>query len=475
MMLGAVLALGCVSAAPAPASTWTVTTVPHGSVRSALYGASCPSASLCVAVGGNNTVAAANPIGGPGAWIVGHPGGSFEPPSPGEATYGGNQIRGVSCPSTLLCVAASLDGRIISSTNPTGGVSAWKIVPLGGEAETHFHMFGISCPTSSLCVAVGYGGKIISSTNPTGDKSAWTVTNLGKPFDLRGISCPSTILCVAVGNEGQIVASTDPTGGSSAWTSAGAPAGAKSLNGISCPSSSLCVTGNAGQIITSTDPEGGASGWAVGAAGAGFPVEGVSCPSAFACVAVDNNADVISSTDPTVGPASWWFRNVLAADSPGGNGMFGVSCPSSSLCVAAGQDDQVITSTDPFAPDTPKTQVRSNPGRLLVVITGHPAQRLDPHKGGVKVTFRFHAIGRAAHFKCKVSGRHFRNCGSPVHYRVGRGRQVFRVRAISPGGAKGPPASYHFRVGRLKERSPVGSCPAGAAGIIHHPCINARY
>lgn len=462
-------------AGPASASTWSVTTAPHGSVRSALYGVSCPSTSLCVAVGGNNTIAAStDPTGGPQAWNVSHPGGSFEPPpgGRGEQTYGGKQIRGVSCTSAALCVATGLEGLILSATDPTGGTSAWRIVPLG-EGGTNFHLFGISCPTPSLCVAVGYAGKVFTSTDPTGEKAAWALTELPQPFDLRGISCPSASLCVAVGNEGNILTSTDPTGGPTAWQSEGAPAGEKSLNAISCPTTSLCVTGNAGQIIYSTNPTGGA--WRTLAAGTGLQVEGVSCPLASACAAVDDNADVIVSSEPTAGAASWWSKNVIPAEGAAqGNGMFAVSCASTSLCAAAGQNDQLITSTNPFAPDAVGIPPSRRSGRPHVVITGHPLQRLDPRKGGVRVTFRFHAVGRAVGFRCRISKRHFRPCQSPEHYRVRRGKHVFRVRAIGPGGVKGPPASFHFRVGRLRQRSPVGSCPPGSTGGIRHPCINAR-
>lgn len=465
--------------APASASTWTVTALPYGSVRSALYGIDCPTVSLCVAVGGNNTVASTTrPTDGAAAWGLVHPGGSFTPP-PGEevVTYAGGQIRGVSCPSSGLCVAAGIEGRILSSADPTGDVTAWNIVPLSGEKEPRVHIFGVSCPLPSLCVAVAYGGKVVWSTNPLGERSAWNVTQLPQPFDLRGVSCPTASFCAAVDNDGNVITSTEPTGGPSAWRSVGTPAGASSLNGISCPSLSLCVTGNAGQIVYSTNPQGGASAWNAIPAGTGIPVEGVSCPSASACAAVDNNADAIVSTAPTGGPSAWWSTNVIPSPvsgnaPPGGNGMFGISCPTTSLCVGAGQSDQLIVSTDPFVADAPKLPAGKKLRRPHVVITGHPAQRLDPRKGGVKVIFRFHAIGKATGFQCKLSGRQFRSCKSPARYRVGKGKNAFRVRALGRGGVKGPPAAFHFRVGHLTERSPVGSCPAGSPEI--HACINAR-
>jgi len=412
------------------------------------------------------------------------PGGGYEGTgiSSGPVVYPGGQIRGVSCPTIGFCLAASFEGELYSSSDPTGPVSAWKIVPTQGEKEPNLHMTGISCPSPGFCVAVAYGGKVIFSTDPAGDRSAWTITDLAQPFDLRGVSCPSASLCVAVGNEGNIITSTDPSGGPSAWRSAGAPAGGEGLNGVSCPSPSLCVTSNADQIITSTDPAGGPSGWKVANAGTGLPAKGVSCPSIIACSVVDNNADVNVSTDPTGGPGAWWFKNVLPfnwegtreGSGPGeGNGMFGLSCVFMSLCVAVGQDQQVLTSTDPFTPDIQRASARRKTKRPHVVITRHPAKRLDRRKSGVKVTFGFRAIGNAARFKCRTHGRRFRTCKSPLRYRAGRGKHVFRVRAIAPGGAGGPVASFHFRVGSLTEVAPVGSCPAHRVAPPFDPCINS--
>lgn len=467
----AVAAAWCLAlAGVALASTWAVTALPHGVVKSELRGITCPSAALCVAVGGNNTVAAsANPTGGAEAWSLVHPGGAWQPPigSSGEVTFGGKQIKGVSCPTPTLCVAVSFDGHVLSSSDPTGDVSAWKIVKLGEEGGPNLHMMGISCPTSGLCIAVAYGGKVAYSVNPSGEASAWTIVELAHPFDLRGVSCPSASLCVAVGNEGEILSSTKPTGGPSAWESAGAPAGASSMNAVSCPSTTFCVTGNGEQIVYSSAPAAGAGGWRAISAGSGYPIEGISCPSAGACAAIDDNADAIVSTDPT-SPAAWWFKNVLPPSSR--NGMFALSCPTTSLCVAAGQSDQLLISTDPFAPDA----VAKRPGRPTVVITKHPAKRISPHRGGVKVTFRFRAVGSAAGFRCKLRGHGFRPCRSPAHYKVGAGQYAFKVRAVAPGGALGPAAVFSFRVGRVIQRGPVGSCPPGSHGSLHHPCINAR-
>jgi len=463
------LALAALVPSAATAAEWSVVQLPSGGVNASFYGMSCPSASLCVAVGGNSAIAVStDPTGGASAWKIGKPGESFEAPGlEGEVTYGGGQIRGVSCPTAGLCVAASLDGRFYTSTDPAGGPSTFKVVKQA-ESGPNIHMLGVSCPSASFCVVVGYGGKVLTSSDPTGDTTAWTVTQLAQPVDLRGVSCPSPSFCVAVGNEGQIVASDDPTGGPEAWRSLGAPGGESSLNGISCPGTGLCVTGNAGRILTASAP-GSAGGWNAFDAGTGLPVTGVSCPAISACVAIDNNADVLASIDPDGGEGAWSFQNVIPFGGEDGNAMYGISCPTASFCAAAGQHYQLMTSTDPFAVQKPQSPIRGGK-RPRVVITRHPAKRIDMKKGGAKATFRFRGIGKVVKFQCKLRGHRYRACKPPKRYRVRKGKTFFRVRAIGPGGVKGPPATYHFRVGAPTERSPVPSCDNAAPG---EPCINA--
>ena len=476
--LGAVV-LAATAASPASASTWTVRQLQDGPTQMLLWGVSCPTTSLCVAVGTNSTVAVStNPAGDAAAWSAVHPEGYFQPllPSLGGGIYLGNAIRGVSCPSDRLCVAAGHQGNIITSTNPTGGPAAWGITGLGLEAT---HMKGISCASPSLCVVVGYDGRVITSTNPTGGPSAWTMSRLEAPKDLLGVSCPTVSFCAAVDNGGYITVSTNPTGGPSAWQLVGRPGGG-ALNGISCPSPSLCVTANTSQVITSTDPTGGLGSWKVVTAGTGLPVKGVSCPTTSACAAVDNNADAITSTDPTGGPEAWSFVNVIPADaseeSPQ-NGMFGISCASESLCVAVGNAGKIIASTDPFRAQ-PDKLAGKEPRRPHVRITRHPPKRVAGRKGGARVSFRFRAIGegaKAARFKCRIAKkRSLRSCRSPKRYRLAPGRYAFRVFAIGPTGLKGPAKTYRFRVGDLVERLPPKTCRPGQESKLGKSCVPPR-
>ena len=174
------VALLASAAAPAFASTWTTRQLPAVG-QAPLFGISCPSTSLCVAVGGGNTIASSpNPAGPAGDWSVVNPGGVAPPNQSG--------IRGVSCPSPQLCVAVSFEGLVLTSTNPTGGVGAWSVADLSPSGP-NVRLYGVSCPSPTFCAASAGGAKVVTSTNPTGGAGSWTVTQLAGPLELRGISC----------------------------------------------------------------------------------------------------------------------------------------------------------------------------------------------------------------------------------------------------------------------------------------------
>lgn len=474
--LGIVVALGALALLTLPASGsaagWKTTQVPDGPVDAIFWGVSCPSTSLCLAVGSNSTIASTTAPTGPGAgWKAVHPEGYFEPPyGEGASSYPGNAIKGISCPTTGLCVAAGPQGNIWASADPTGPVSSWVGAALGLAAT---HMNAISCASASLCVAVSQHSKVIWSTNPLGGAPAWTITELSEPLNLRGVSCPTVSLCVAVGNEGDILTSTDPTGGAAAWKVAHKPAGPGLLTGISCPTGGLCVTASASAMISSTAPASGT--WKGVAGGTGLTVTGVSCPAVSACAAVDNNADAITSTDPAGPAGAWSFVNVIqprGTDNGSGNAMNGISCPSIGLCVAAGAERKLIFSTEPFAAEEPVYKGGSKRPRVRIV--GHPPKRVDEKKGGTRVGFRFRSIGKAVGFRCKLDGKRFKPCKSPLHYRLGRKKHVFKVRALAPGGKPGPVASFHFRIGPILEPPPYVPCDPTQESTPKKPCGGTR-
>src|SRR5437763_289953 len=129
-----------------------------------------------------------------------------------------NSFTGVSCPTSSFCAAVDGEGNVLTSTNPTGGESAWAIAPIDGQLTAPRSLgevlTAVSCPSTTLCVAVDNIGNVITSTNPGAGAPAWSAAAVDAPHALLGVSCaPSTTLCVAVDGSGDVVAPNNPTGG----------------------------------------------------------------------------------------------------------------------------------------------------------------------------------------------------------------------------------------------------------------------
>lgn len=446
-----------------------------------LLAISCASRSFCLAAGQYGRIAvSSNPTGGPSAWRVyfgpEETDSSGPPPPPGFTQVPiSPTIKGASCPSPSFCIAVSSRGDIYSSSGPGGGTGTWARADIDDD-EFETHLEGVSCPTTSFCVAVSGGpkqnnnprnsGKILSSSNPAGGASAWHITQLDPSLDLRGVSCASPSLCVAVGQEGRIVVSQNPDGGPSAWRDAGSPGGPGHLQGIACTLGPLCVAGDAGgNLLTDADPVGSPAAWMRRGGGGSVPVTGASCPSASQCIAVDNNGDVLTSDDPTGGAGSWSFENVIPyvprpENKPSLNGMFSVSCPSSNFCAIAAANGTVLTSTNPFEAATPAnaTQGKRVRGskRPRTILARVDRKRVRTAKRRLRVRFRFYSVGKARGFVCKRDRRPYRPCSSPVAYWAGLGKHVFRVRAVGRTGLRGPVALDRFRIVSEDSKCPCG-------------------
>ena len=292
------------------ASSWATVHVTNGG----LSGISCPSVTLCVAVGSLGTVfTSTDPAGGASTWTA-------------ASIDGYNTLYAVSCPSVSLCVAVDSAGNVFTSGDPTGGVSAWTLARAGPASgippvscfpafvctvADPLQLLGVSCPSVSLCVATVADGDLLTSTDPTGGTSAWATTHLAPPsagfiltapqctpglacYVTTGVSCPSVSLCVVGTSTGNFLTSTDPAGGVSAWkTNDSVLVGTVSIgplrvDAVSCASTSACVAvSEDGYVASSTDPTAGPSAWATTSLHDVWELTGISCPSPSLCVAVD--------------------------------------------------------------------------------------------------------------------------------------------------------------------------------------------
>lgn len=473
--------LGLTGSAQALAADWDSRELPSsGDPRwSGLNGVSCPSPSICVAVGEDGVIASStNPTGSAGDWRIARP---YDltvetdekcysappgvPPAqvPCPPPVHGEQLRAVSCPSVNLCVAVTSVGYVYSSTDPTGPAGGWRVADID-DSEHNTHLESISCPDPGFCVAVSgkslsggvnTAGKVLTTTEPTGPGSAWQVTQLDPSLNLRAVSCTSRSFCVAVAKNGHILKSTNPAGPASAWELVGTPGGPGNLESVTCvdQGSFLCLAGNSGGNFLAAGS--GGSSWTEADGGVSVPITGISCPTPSRCAAVDNNGDVLVSRDPAAG-RSWSVANLIpftppTPTQPSLNALFGVSCPSLDLCVLVGVKGLVYTSTDPFAvtpADSGKPQSKGSQRRLVkrpkAILVKGDAFREVTRRQRLKVRFRFYAKTKTKGFLCKRDQGRYRPCRSPQRYWVPIGKHVLRVRAIGPTGLRGPVAKVHF-------------------------------
>jgi hypothetical protein len=309
---------------------WTTT---RADADTTIGAVSCVSSSLCVAGDDDgNVLSSTDPMSVPASWA------SVEADPESATSSLGWQIYGISCASTTLCVAIDQNGQVVTSTDPTGSTGAWVVTKGIGSGDD---IDAVSCASASLCVATNDHGEALVSTDPTGGAGAWSVAEVDPAgtYGIRSVSCPSSGFCAAVDGDGNVLTSTDPTGGKGAWSATAVDHG-NTLTGISCASSTLCVAvDDSGNTITSTNPTGGTGAWTVTNVDAANDLSSVSCPSSTLCAAVDYDGNALTSTNPAGGAA--WSSTPLGGTTrlP----LSAVSCSASGLCAAVGLDGEEVT------------------------------------------------------------------------------------------------------------------------------------
>ncbi len=322
--------------------------VPSGTI---LAGISCPSTSFCAAVDNSgNVLTSTNPTGGASAWTK------------SNVDAGGGPGKGVFCLSASFCVVVD-GGDVVTSTNPTGGSAAWTVATIAPQNE-NIALAGIACASASLCVAGDSRGNLVASTNPTGGASQWhNVARGGEASYARSIACPSASLCVAADASFGVFRSSIEPATSETWASTEGIDGGTAA--VSCPSVSLCVGVGLGRAAVASNPAGGTAAWHTSLVDFG-EMTSVSCPSASQCDAVDNVGNVVEMDEPlgeTIGSSGH--------DIDGSTSLTGVSCPSEALCLAVDSKGNLLMGT-PFIENDSLPQITGSPvlGSTLDASTG---------------------------------------------------------------------------------------------------------
>jgi photosystem II stability/assembly factor-like uncharacterized protein len=392
---GAALQLGATNLTVPPSLatgfSWACAKTPSNSTE---RGISCPTTSVCYAVG---SASGGTPWPGKflpsGAW--GAVNTFFKSTDGGKTWFPSNSdMLSISCTSAPTCIEVGVGGR---ARRTTDGGSTWSDVPTGYDKP----LTQVRCPSSSTCYAAGDRGTMLKSTDG-GQTWSYLASTDGNP--IYGLACPDTNTCYATDIYGHVLKTTDG-GATFEWQQtpittpglgvpgSGGPNPFAGLMSIACSSTTTCVaTGlyvvptGAGQTLPSSDPpivtttDGGAT-WTLRTSNAGgapvsttlsaaatagstnIKVASVSGFSVGKTMVVDTGVSAETVTITTVGTAGAsgtgvTFTPALAFAHASGvsvttqnpnspNYLHAIAClPGTTTCTAVGRSGAIVTTTD---------------------------------------------------------------------------------------------------------------------------------
>ena len=228
--------------------------IPNTGQANELYGVSCKSETLCIAVG--FYIASQ---GGPEQPLVEQWNGSIWSVTPSPFISG--SLSGVSCSSVTFCVAVGsvfATDTVDTLIEKWDGI-AWSVMASPSSGDVENELSDVSCTSSSACTAVGsytpggptaptlYDQTLAEKWNGT----TWSIIsspNIGAVDNqLYGVSCLTATSCTAVGaNEisGFIDQTLIERWNGSTWSIIPSPNEGASTNllvSVSCTSSSICT------------------------------------------------------------------------------------------------------------------------------------------------------------------------------------------------------------------------------------------
>ena len=240
-------------------------------------------------------------------------------------------IRSIACQPGGQCLAADRGGDVIWRTGLTGQWTSRSI--------TSSAIIATSCPSTQLCIVATMSNAILWSTNPFTSNPTWQTTLFPSTVGFVSLSCASTTLCVGIDEDDNAWTSTSPASTSPSWTSSLLNSQESSpISALDCVAPSSCVASDfSGVILTSTNPAKTLS-WTRSAATTSAGIESISCSSATWCMAGGSDGMVFTSTSAFASSPSW---------SQTGQGLtvgiMGLSCESSGSCTAvAGSPETTV-------------------------------------------------------------------------------------------------------------------------------------
>jgi len=235
-----------------------------------MAGVSCPSITVCEAVGFEYNGSTYETM------AFGWNGSTWTQQTTTNPSANGNMLQSISCPTTTYCVAvgyqlnAGLAQGYSLAEQWSGGV--WSTMTTVNGALTTYALYSVSCTATTFCMATGNTASSTGYYQTLAEKwssGAWsmvTTTNPTTNYDyLNGVSCASTTFCVGIGTyqgaSGPLPLGEVYAGASFATSSPPDPGGTNQENqwdAISCPSTSFCMAAG-GTAATSAGPWSNAS------------------------------------------------------------------------------------------------------------------------------------------------------------------------------------------------------------------------
>jgi type II secretory pathway pseudopilin PulG len=369
----------------------------------------CPSSSICVAIGNGVVSGTAGPIALYGAISAG---GDVWTNVTLPTTPKATSLSQVVCSSASSCVAigSTATGGIVLSGPPAGPWVAGTNTDVGGAVVggvtpkdlTLTSLSQVACASSAACMALGTGstgvttgstvgpggtvGPLVLTGSVTGSASTWSIDNYpaalvtptGSVSSVSQLACPSTTECL-IGGVGTVSGTTGAfmLGGSPTFTPPAPPAaqnqtltkdtlpaaGGSAVSAwsqLACPSSTVCVaTGVAGanQAVLSGAITGtvGSDTWSAATAPSSVTgLTALSCPTAGSCLIAGTSTTGLGQPDAVLlsgspGTSATWTLLTLPSLETGLSYLYGISCTptAGATCTAVGATTQsaAITST----------------------------------------------------------------------------------------------------------------------------------
>jgi hypothetical protein len=284
------------------------------------------------------------------------------------AVSGSTVFSGISCPTVSLCIAVGTvhpyDSGIWWTTHPGGKASAWHYLRLGKT----FGPTGVDCDKAGRavdCAVSGISGLVWQSAQPTKGLGSADVDL----YTLLGVSCWVNVQCAELDITGSVLttAGATVTGGGSAF-----PGDAAEFDGggnISCAPfrqglNTFCATVDSNtndSVAWSTDPKGGK--WQRGKIAGKHDLDLIECPANAVCVALEGanqGSDGIGiSHNPAKGhsfPSTFKSFKLPGSDPGAFEELSALTCESTTLCLVGGHNSKVgnfvYVSTHPSIPSS---------------------------------------------------------------------------------------------------------------------------